>query len=345
MRQILPIPRNPRDLIELFSAYDPRIGIDSVLDAFDSQSMTAADVFAALSGEILDPRVAAPLSGDYQGRVHMRLLLEGPQFRVHARQLIANAFPEKRRVIFVHIPKCAGSDMGAELHEKFATLPHEIYLPENTPAEIFFLHLRDFSQALRSKNGIALIGHERLDIYQEQNLIREQDLLFTILRDPAEIVYSFINFALTICKNAKYNPRGDVPHWLNYLNVTEIAEDASVDEMMELARFALYKGDTPNTICEFLGKGTANDAMARVVATNIEITDTVRYPAWRQSCFPGAKMTRYNASYPYFTPQTATAGDRDHIAQITGEDQKFYDLIQSRLAKTGRLSLRGRELA
>ena len=37
-------------------------------------------------------------------------------------EMILNAHPEKRRLIFVHIPKCAGTDLTANLGTRYPTV-------------------------------------------------------------------------------------------------------------------------------------------------------------------------------------------------------------------------------
>ena len=234
--------------------------------------------------------------------------------------------------------------MSEILFNHFPALPSGSFVHTASNAEGFFAFLRKFSLGLRYGTAIALTGHTQLKFYQNQNFIREQDFIFTILRDPASIVYSFVNYVLTICKTAKTQPRGDTPTWLEFLGITEIPEDASPEDMLILARRALYKENTRNTMCTLLGDGDLQGSLAQVIATNIEITDTSRYQAWRETYFPNEKITRHNASESYFTPDNASPADRDYIAQITTEDQKLYALVQARLAKTGKLSLRGNEL-
>jgi hypothetical protein len=74
------------------------------------------------------------------------------------------------------------------------------------------------------------------------------------------------------------------------------------------------------------------------------VTDTARYSDWRRARFPGSVETRANASLPYFTPDVATAADRDYIAERVAEDRKVFDLIAAALARSGKDSIRGREL-
>src|SRR5271156_1873791 len=122
MQQILPTPRTPRELIELFAVYDRQIGINSVLNAADFSVLDRATVLTTALGAVKQQRLEQEVREGYNPRGHLRTLLQSVEFRERARPLIFEAFPEKRRAIFIHIPKCAGTDMTDLLRRRYPAL-------------------------------------------------------------------------------------------------------------------------------------------------------------------------------------------------------------------------------
>jgi hypothetical protein len=346
MQQILPAPRTPRELIELFAVYEGQNGISSVLRAADFSTLDRAGVLGAALGKVGQRRLEQEAPEGYNPRGHMRTLLHSVEFRERARRLILEAFPEKRRAIFIHIPKCAGTDLTDTLSRRYPTLQHGFFDVKVHSAEGFFQSLHEFAIGVRYTDTIALCGHEHLSSYQKQRLVRPADWVFTVVREPSALMYSQISYVLTICRSAPATRRPDGLDWLGLLGISEIPEDASDADMAELARQVIYNTPIPlkNPICHSLGDGSAIMALERMAESNIEITDTTRYAAWRRAIFPWAEETRANASMPYFTAEVATPRDRDFIASVTEEDRKLYEMIKARLDRAGGLSIRGREL-
>jgi hypothetical protein len=346
MQQILPAPRTPRELIELFAVYQGQNGISSVLNAVDFGSLDRTGVLKAVLGDVPQRRLEQEVPEGYNPRGHVRTLLHSREFRDRARKLILEAFPEKRRAILIHIPKCAGTDLTDTLRRRYPALLQGHFAFDHHAAEAFFHDLRAFAIGVRYADTIALAGHERLAFYQQQRLVRPADWVFTVVRDPTSLMYSYISYVLTICRSAPVTRRPDGLGWLGLLGISEIPEDASDADMADLGRQVMYNTAIPpkNPICHSLGDGSAITAMERIATSNVEITDTTRYAAWRRARFPWAEETRANASTPYFSAEMATARDRDYIASLTEEDRKLFELIRVRLDLAGGLSIRGREM-
>jgi len=344
MLQKLPAPRHLRDVIELFTLYDPAQGIDSVLKSFDPRGLTRADVLGAVLGETDVKPMAVMQDESYRPWAHFRNLLKGDEFRRRARQLILQAYPEKQRIIFVHVPKCAGTDLSFLLKRRYPVLADDQFMPEVTPVEKFFAQLRDFSIGCRYSDSIVLLGHTYLSLYRQQKISRDGDFLFTILRDPVEIVYSFINFVLGVCQRASATPVGHEIGWLKFLEISAFPQNPTLDEILILARRALYKDNAVDTMCKWLGNGDAESTIANLIASDIEITDIAHYPAWRELRFPRSPVTRHNQSTWLFTPELASPADRAHIDKVTAQDQILYRRVQGCWQRSGGLSIRGSAL-
>src|SRR5205823_6565803 len=107
-------------------------------------------------------------------------------------------FPEKRRILFVHVPKCAGSDLNRHLAPNFLTLPHRITSEEWVAKEELFETLRNAIRELDRSSEILVHGHIELDKYLTAVPDRPGDAIVTIIRDPVEIAISQANYAVTL---------------------------------------------------------------------------------------------------------------------------------------------------
>ena len=224
----------------------------------------------------------------------MRNLLYSSEFRERARTLIAEAFPEKKRAIFVHIPKCAGTDLTDTIRRRYPTLLHGYFDLKGHAPEAFFQNLHNFAIGVRYADMISLCGHERLGCYQQQGLVRSEDWVFTVIREPLALMYSHISYVLTICRSAPKTRRPDGLGWLELLGISEIPEDASDADMADLGRRVLYDMAIrlSNPICNSLGDGSAITALARIEKSNIEITDSFSPSVFHEVLLRAAEISR-----------------------------------------------------
>jgi hypothetical protein len=88
-------PIESEKLFTSFRLYEPLVGLTSVLDNFD---FTDIDLRA------------------------LKTTLESEEFQQNIVGLILNSYPEKRRLIHIHIPKCAGTHLRARLELKYPTV-------------------------------------------------------------------------------------------------------------------------------------------------------------------------------------------------------------------------------
>lgn len=347
MRQVLGTPRTPRALFEMFAAYDARDGIESILQSVNVDDLSESEVFAAVFGERRPPGLPNPKRDPYKPRGHLRTLLQHRLFRAGLRARVADAFAEKRRVIFVHVPKCAGSDLSNHLMRRMPTLPAASFLNPDAPSEAFFQLLRNLAVGAAYSDSIAFTGHEPLSTYTESGMIRPQDWLFTTVREPVSLAYSYVNYVVGICRGAHETRRADGLAWLAELGLARIRPDIDEAGLLQLARVVLRHPNItrPDRICHMLGDGTAAGARAALIASNIEVVDTSTYAAWRMAHFPGSSETRTNASEPVLTAQTASGDDLAHIAWLTAQDRILYAQLTQCFAQAAGPSIHGRALA
>lgn len=352
MRQILPAPATPRDMLRLFAFYEPEKGLQPLLNRLDLATMTARQVGTVVPG----PADAAPAAGDgeedaeeadFNPRSALHQRLSGAEFQTCVREIVLNAFPEKRRTIFIHIPKCAGTDLIAGLRRSMPMLHLTLATPNITQKPDLFAAIREIVLGMAYADTIGISGHVPLRWYLERDLVRPDDDLFTVVREPRSMIYSYISFMLTRMKTFAGVRRNDTTNWLKGIGMTEIEPSPSDAYLLDIGSRLLRAPTVTsrNIICNNLGRGNAASALDNIVATNIEITETRRYSTWKERRFGLRSAKRLNESLPLYTPELAPADDRDFIEAMVQEDVHIYDRIMAAFESSEEISIRGQALA
>ena len=256
------------------------------------------------------------------------------------------AFPEKKCLSFVHVPKSAGSDLSTHMITRYPSLRTTIIDPGLTDRTRFYRSLKDLVLETSISDYIYIHGHNELRTYVYWGVARPQDHVFTTIRDPIPPIISQVNYVLTRMKADADPLPHDTAGWRKIFNVSDAPALNSPHEVQRLGRAVLRdKGVVPaNNTCHFLGEGDKQSALDALIAHNVEITDLRRYSSWLQSRWDVRKPTRMNASKTFMRLEDFDAEDIDYMHSITGEDQALYEFISGRLDSTGGVSLRGQEV-
>jgi hypothetical protein len=347
MRQIIPVPDNTRAMLLLFAFYETEPGLPSLLNRLDYSGVSRRQIVAAALGRLPEDPKAAADGANFVPRPALANILQGAEFQTRFREIILHAFPEKRRSIFIHIPKCAGTDLITGLRGRMPTVHLHTAIPHMTPKPDLFRTLREIVAGLPFSDTIAVSGHVPLRWYRDRDLVRFQDDLYTVMREPRSLIYSYISFILTRLKNFAGIKRNDTTQWLKGIGMTEVTPDPSPAYLLELGSRLLRSSEVTsrNMICNNMGRGQVADAMEAMALTNIEITDTARYSSWKAAKFGLPSIKRLNESLPLYTPELAPREDRDFIEDMVREDSQVYATVLAALERTGALSVHGSALA
>src|SRR5581483_2215132 len=118
----LPLPTPPtclRETFELFRFYRPDVGIDRLLESAGVAGMSPRQVYQAVHDRPPDSLAAALPRPDRTSIQHFVGAVTSREFRARLPVHLFRAFPEKRRLFFVHIPKTAGVDLASHLQSRF----------------------------------------------------------------------------------------------------------------------------------------------------------------------------------------------------------------------------------
>jgi len=339
-------PNEAQKLFTSFSFYQPLVGLASVLDNFDFTDVDLRDISCSVLGR--DPESwLQTAASDYPPSQFLKEALECEEFQQNIVRLILNAYPEKRRLIHIHIPKCAGTHLRARLEVKYPTVCRALEAAIWTPKPLLFETLHDIAISIPLCDAIFVHGHTSIPWYLEHKLCRPSDFVFTVVRNPLEIVVSQVNYVVTRFLEDPGFLDPDTSEWSGLLGLTPTEFDRSPKGLANLARRILRKPSvlTRNPLCEYLGDGNVESALNAIVRANIEITDVSRYDLWFEQKFAIATGVRENVSQKILKLSELELEDIKVLQDLTNDqDKRLYEIISAALDRSGALSVQGAEL-
>ena len=337
-------PATSRQMFMSLLLYDRRQGLYNLLRQMDFAASSIETLLTAIFGKATPPTIEALAIPDSTAlRDMLNEVLLSEEFRRSILRLFLNAFPEKRRLLFIHIPKCAGSDLAAHLVSKYPSISERLRTPHWIDDRNMFEILSATVRQLHFSDSILVTGHISLADYLNQGLIRSTDHAFTILRDPIDIAISQVNYILTRLKSdasrGKYQP--DTNAWLRALDLEKVSGDLPDTFLLDLGIRALLNRNVvpPNTMCDWLGGGDAATVLARLVQNRVEVTNVQNYSQWRCQRWGVEASTRRNESVRFLTRDNIGADKVAYLHDLSREDAKLYLSVESILSKTGNCSV------
>jgi len=350
MSLLIPAPRSPRELLTAFAHYDEQRGIEGFLDAFDFHGVTPHQVYYSVLGRLPESVQAARMAADYDARRHMHDAIASPEFQRNFIGTVLHSFPEKQRVFFVHVPKCAGSDLAKHLLERYpdGCLKQKILRPAYVPGAKARRQLQRLMAKLPEREQIVVMGHFALDGFLSRGLIRYGDVAFSVVRDPISMALSVVNYALTLMELEPQDRPLVALGFIKALNLRMdthgLPADPAARKQLALQLLHDPKVVPANNLCNFLGRGNADSAFELCATANIELTTVSRYEAWLQQRWGVRKSERANASRQYLRHEDLSADDLAYLHERSQEDRRFYERIDKQLTSSDQLSLFGAQL-
>ncbi len=346
MSMRVPAPVSQRQTFHLYHLYNPEIGLPSFVDPLDWAGVTPRQIFAAVVGRLPGKRDNIQATGNYSGKHHFMASLESAEFQDRIIHSFLNAFPEKTRYLFVHIPKCAGTDLETDLARHYPALPQSLLVPSYTSKRQLHTKLASLSTQILVSDAVLVCGHLSLRWYLDQGLYRFTDRIFAIVREPVGIILSLVNYIVTTMMDDPGTTRVDTADWRAVLDDKRILADLPREEIVQLARRILYIPALVerNILCSHLGEGTADSTLSPLAISNIELVDISRYAVWRRQSWRLPDGLHQNPSRPFFTRDDLLPADRDYIQHLTDEDRRLYGWITTVLERSRAPSFRGNDV-
>jgi hypothetical protein len=272
--------------------------------------------------------VAIPGPG-FEPAARFAAALNSLEFQKNFIKNFVSAFPEKKRLLFVHIPKCAGMDLEHDLGRRYPSLPQALTIPHITPTGSLHAKMRGLAAEIRSTDAIFVNGHIPLKWYMDHGVCRFDDRIFAVVREPAKIVLSWVNYILTVLVRDAALKRLDSVEWMAVLGERRIPAKMTAEELRALGRQILYNPTLvqPNYLCSYLGTGTATSCLDLLATSGVELIDISDYEEWRRERWGLEKSARINKSSAILTTDDLSLEDSAHIQTLTSEDRLFYNSL------------------
>lgn len=345
----IPAPCNPRSLFETFALFDERTGMYEMLSRLDFAEINPRNAHFVVFGDMaVEPVPYDAETKKYCARDYVNELLLSGQFQSNLIPLFLRSFPEKRRLIFVHIPKCAGTDLSANLMSRFPFIHQQMTQPTWMTKEHLFRAISRLVLNIQFFDRIFVTGHNSLEYYTLNGLVRPMDRAFTIVRDPLRIATSQVNYVMTkLTADARSGSFGpDTRDWLNSLHLDTLPIDQPPTMVQSLCSAILHntKIVQPNSMCSWLG-GDGVEAVIRLLSEHdVEITTTDNYNEWLHQTWGITTETQLNRSEMFISLETMSHHDLAYIRDTYSEDIKLYSTICKALQRTDKLSVLGGDL-
>jgi hypothetical protein len=346
--RLLAAPANPRSLFEWLGLYDDAGGLARLLSRLAFAGERPERMHYAVFGAHPQAVADALRWGTYYPRDHLHELLLSDAFQTGLIPAFLRAFPEKRRLIFVHIPKCAGTDLAFHFRARHPSLERSLTDPDWTPKPAMLRRIARVVAHVRTSDSIFVHGHINLSEHIAAGIIRPTDRVFTVIRDPLSAAISQINYVLTRFEEdiVAGTLQPDTAEWSRVLDLGPAPARMSDDFIKRLTSAALRANrvTVPNSQCLWLGGEGTQAVVDRLASYDVEVTEVDRYNAWLLDTWGIEAKTRWNASKKFIALQDLTTDDLGYLVGITREDQRLYRTVERLLTETGKLSLTGEDL-
>lgn len=338
----LPAPGTPRDTFSLLTLLTWHPSLKVLLDRVDFTGVTPLQVYWAVLGRSPDPTELREYLGNYDARSHFHAALQSPEFQRRSPTLFLNAFPEKQRLVFIHLPKCAGTDFEMLISPRFVSIPEALRSSKWFSTTKLLETLSGYADVGRFTETVLYYGHINFEVLRAEIGVRPGDRFFTVLRDPIDQTLSRANYIVHRLATDPERSRPDSRDWLalldNNLTRSELHNDGG--RCLALRVLRDRRIITPDPMCAYLGGGVAERALSNLTIYNFEITDTRRYDRWLSERWSVELSPRYNSSIPVLSRENV-AEHLDYIAELTIQDRLLYDRVSKALDRSGASSITG----
>src|SRR5579862_637791 len=164
-------PKTFRETIALFSKYDESAGMASIVSSVDWRGATPHSLYNSVLRRLPDSKMAAVGRRPYVPADHFVDLVASLEFRQNIIRNILEEFSEKKRIVYVHIPKCGGSDVNFHMFKRHPSLTHDLQNKNIVSDNKLFSAIRNFYGDLILGDNIYVTGHAPLSWYISRNLL------------------------------------------------------------------------------------------------------------------------------------------------------------------------------
>ena len=344
----VPAPKTSRELFRLFLLYNKETGVSGLAKRINFTDVEASQMYFSILQRPPGSRSLVRCEDEgYDPSQHFCEALWSDEFQIRILRLILNSFPEKRRLIHIHIPKSAGSHFFAKMAPLYPCINQMIQVPSLTSKPELMEILAGFASIVEFYDFLMVHGHFSLNYVVQEIGVRFGDEIFTVVRDPVSSAISMANYVVTRLMADPSGSYADTRQWLDLLGMETFPEGCSSDNVKAVALAARHDDRIAhlNPICHHLGDGTSESAINNIVINNVEITDTCRYDRWLEGRWGISTGSRINQSLPILDHNDVTPRLSERLSYLCSEDIKVFEAVKSRLDARDAPSIKGHNLA
>ncbi len=355
-----PLPGRPRELFELFVALGAQATATSLMEVCDLRQADPRHItYIALSRWPTEDELAEQPT-PYAPRAHLRSLLLDREFRDSLVRRICDAYPERQRLLYVRIPRCAGEHFTAMANDMHAIIPRGLPIWRPGDQIRFFPALGNYLGRFNATRTIQIAqprlypfiqtssprdGFDTaLPWYMNPPPKRPGDRLFTIVREPTTLLLSQVNAILAGLQLPQAQDTQLITPWR--IRFAELPPNDDTAGWQAVGRQVIMRMTDANPICTALGEGTAVTALAAARLADLEIADLSLYADWVKYTWDVEPEPPANTAPKILTEQDLDAPSAAQLRTLLAEDLVFYGHVKTQLAQLGELktAVRGRDL-
>jgi len=341
-------PKTSRDLFRLFLLYDKDIGLSGLAKRINFEKVTSRQLYLSILQRPPESRHLVRLDdAAYDPSQLFCEILRSDEFQRRVIRLLVDSFPEKRRLIHIHIPKSAGTHFFARMAPLYPCINQLIEVSSWTSKQELMEILSGLASIIDFYDYLMVHGHLTLNYVIQEIGLRVGDEISTVVRDP---VMSAVSMANYVASRLMADPCGSYPdtrQWLNQLGMDSFREGRSNGYVKAVALAALQDDRIAhlNPICHYLGDGTSDSAINNIVINNIEFTDMRRYDRWLETRWNIPTGLRINQSLPILNRDDVIPRLSERLRYMCSEDMKVFEAVTNLLDARDEPSIKGHELA
>src|SRR5579871_6568129 len=146
---LLSFPADPRSLLESFAFYDEAAGLEGLAQQIDFDGASRDRLHFSTRGRISSSDDSKESESFRSPRADFVAMLNSDEFQSNILSLVLNAYSEKERLVFIHVPKCAGTDLRTHLSHRFPTFAANSAIGWRVSKEELYRRLRRLALELR----------------------------------------------------------------------------------------------------------------------------------------------------------------------------------------------------
>jgi len=335
-----PFPERTRSLFEVFAVMGRTASVEGLLRGIDFKLIDPRMVCFAVLGRWPTPQELADLPDPYRPQGHLRRLVLGREFRraVAARALLA--FPEKRRLLFVRLPRCGGERVVETMNAHHPVLPleldgnayrdHNVLMPAIGAYANLFESTRTLAVSLPAMAPFVSSPKQESALNWDgaQPPCRVGDLLFAVVRPPRDLALSQVNATLHALR-AEGAPA--LPALMRD-RVGPPPAGKNLAAWRNFGRALLPEIVSTNPLCHALGDGTADGAIQACACVPVALVALARLDEWARVALGPMDTPRRIYPEPILRAEDLGAHERDFVDSSTAEDRVFYARFDTKLS-------------